>query len=219
MGGIEKLPNYDGDPNPGVNNFCLASDNKNLYAYDGSFTIHKQNYYYVFDTSSKSWVKKTGFSIYNSDYDTLPFRIKYLTLNNTDGMISIINEITDAGRFDMHYDMGHKGLYSPFVVTKAFNTNPSEVGTLTNIILQLKGLTTETSTIVVSYSLTASADDFTVLKTLEDYSFNGDIENIDIPVPVAYIANAHHYRIKIQCSGYTEIFNIERRFRVRGRSR
>jgi hypothetical protein len=86
---------------------------------------------------------------------------------------------------------------------------------------QLMGLSTtsETSTITLSYSLSTSANDFKTFKVFANYKFNGDIENLDIPVPVACIANAHHYRIKVECTGYTEIYNIERRFRTRGRTR
>lgn len=207
-GGVEPIPTT----------FSLASDNDHLYVYNSTIALHDDNRYYIYDTQSKSWWHMTGFSKNNSNL-SVAFKVKYLTLDSTDGMISVISSNTTAGVFDLYAVMGHKGLYSPFIVTKAFNSNPSELGTLTSIILQVRGTTTETSSIILSYSLTSSANDFKEFKRFANHVFNGDIENLDIPVPVACIANAHHYRIKIECTGYTEIYNIERRFRMRGRTR
>jgi hypothetical protein len=210
FGGIESVPST----------YSLASDNNHLYVYNSSVARQNGNAYYLFDTQSKSWWKNSGFNdtVVSTDV-TKMFRVFYITMNSTDDVISLVSKNTTAGIFDMYYQKGHKGLYAPFIVTKAYNTNPSELGTLTAIILQVKGTTAETSTITLSYSLSASANDFKTFKVFANYKFNGDIENLDIPVPVACIANAHHYRIKIECTGYTEIYNIERRFRTRGRTR
>jgi hypothetical protein len=110
------------------------------------------------------------------------------------------------------------------MVTKAFNSVPSETGSLTDVILQVQGTEDGTADIVLSYSLTADADDLTVIQTESDYEFSGDVEIISIPVPISNIANAHHYRLKISISDFTDtdgvyLFNIERRFRIIGRAR
>ncbi len=119
-------------------------------------------------------------------------------------------------KFDCYDVIGHKGVNNPYVVTKAYNSSPSDIGSLTSVILQLKGIGGTASLITVSYSLTSESDDFKPIKIFNAFEFNGDIQNVEIPVPTAYIINAHHYRLKIESSNYVEIYNIERRFRVRG---
>jgi len=209
LGGIALLPTT----------VSLASDNDHLYVYDSTSLLHNINPYRVFNTKTRTWWKKSGFTKNNSVYTTTAFRVFYVTMISTDDIVSFISVDTTAGIFDMHYEQGHKGLYSPYLITKAFNTNPSELGTLTSIILEIKGTAAAKSDIILYYSVTSNADDFVEFKRYTQHEFNGDIEILDIPVPIAYIANKHHYRIKIECSASTEIFNIERRFRVRGRTR
>jgi hypothetical protein len=212
LGGISDIPET----------YSLASDNNNLYLYNSSVFLHNINPYYVFDVQGRSWWKRSGFTKNNSVYSTIAFKVNYITMSNTDDIITFISVNTTTGItdfIDMHYEKGHKGLYSPYLITKAFNTNPSELGTLTSIILEIKGTAAAKSDIILYYSVTSNADDFIEFKRYTQHEFTGDIEIIDIPVPIAYIANKHHYRIKIECSASTEIFNIERRFRVRGRTR
>lgn len=117
-----------------------------------------------------------------------------------------------------------QGTQMPFLVTKAFNTNPSETGSLTEVILLVKGVANATVDIQVQYSLTVDADDFVSIKEYDGYIFNGDLEVLSIPVPISNIANAHHYRIKIIIGNSSnaagvQLYNIERRFRLKGRSR
>jgi hypothetical protein len=209
MGGIETL----------TTNYSLASDNDHLYVYQSISSLFSNNYYYTFNTKSRTWWKNSGFTKNNSVYSTVAFKVIYLPTSMTDDMVSFISVDTTEGYFDMQDIMGHKGLYDPYIITKAYNSNPSETGTLTSIILQVLGDSSTQVDITLSYSLTINGNDFVVFKVLDGYDFSEDIENIEIPVPVACIANAHHYRIKIQTTGYLEIYNIERRFRVKGRTR
>jgi hypothetical protein len=158
------------------------------------------------------------------------FVVMYLPDFSRDSIYTIINNHIDNTvsdvRFDEYDDMGFSNIYPdyevqyPYLVTKAYNTNPSELGTLTTLILMLSGANTEKANISVMYSLTTEADDFVEIWNDKDHLFTGDIEIVEIPVPVAYIANAHHYRLKIISEGDAlYLYNIERRFRVRGRSR
>jgi hypothetical protein len=119
-------------------------------------------------------------------------------------------------KFDCYNITGHKGVNDPYIVTKAYNSSPSDIGSLTSVILQLKGVGGTTSQITLSYSLTSEADDFKVIKVFNAFAFNGDIQNVEIPVPTAYIINSHHYRLKLESTNYVEVYNMERRFRVRG---
>lgn len=209
MGGIEDLDTE----------FSLVADSEKLYIYDSTSKQHDNNYIYVFDTKYRTWWKRSGFSKNNSVYVDANFYMKYITMASSDSIVSFVSLETSAGLIDMHYDIGHKGNYDPFIVTKAFNTNPSELGTLTAIILQIQGTIDSTSNISLLYSITMDGDDFTEFKSFTPYTFNGDVENISIPVPIAYIANANHYRLKLISSGTMLVYNIERRFRVKGYSR
>lgn len=208
MGGIKKL-------NQSVN---LASDNDNLYIYDSSSSAFTENVYYVFDTDTRTWWKKSGFTINNSVYTSV-IKVIYIRTASTDEVVSFVIQNTTAGEFDLHYELGHKATDEPYMVSKAYNTAPSETGTLTTVILQVKGVADTTSDIDILYSLTSNGDDFESVKSITDFEFNGDIQNIELPVPTAYIANAPHYRLKVTSNNYTEVYNIERRFRVRGYTR
>jgi len=117
-----------------------------------------------------------------------------------------------------------QGTTYPFVVTKAFNTNPSEVGTLTDIIIMLQGTAGNTADVRLQFSITAGADDFTDIIAYDNYIFNGDVEIMSILMRIADIINTHHYRIKLSIGSLSStnpvyVYNIERRFRTKGRSR
>jgi hypothetical protein len=209
MGGIADLST----------DYALASDNDKVYVYLATTVLHDINNYYTYYTKQRTWWKHSGFTKHNSVYSTTAFKVIYVTKASTDSVMSVVSVSSTAGSWDMHTQLGHKGLYNPYIITKAFNSNPSDVNTLTAIILQMLGDTSTQSTITLSYSLSATADDFETFKILDGYDFTEDIENVEIPVSVAYISNAHPYRIKIQTTDYVDIYNIERRFRVKGRTR
>ena len=111
----------------------------------------------------------------------------------------------------------------PFFITKAFNTIPSAKGTLSDMILEIQGEEDEQATVKVMYS-TSTTGTFTTIKEYTAYTFTGDVEIFTIPLPVSAIANVHHYRLKIEITPVTsgttvKLFDIERRFRIEGRSR
>lgn len=116
--------------------------------------------------------------------------------------------------------IGVIGTKEPYIITKAYNTIPSEQETLTAIILSLQGTKDEVVSFTLSYSLSVRIDDFLEIYHETNHILTGDLENIFIPVPIANIANAHHYRLKFECTGDdVTLYNIERRFRVKGMSR
>ena len=199
--------------------FNLVSDSDNLYIYNATSAKHDNNYIYMFNTRYRTWWKRSGFSANNSIYTGNDFYMTYTAMASADALVSFITVEATPEYFDMHYDIGHKGNFDPFIITKAFNTNPSEIGTLTNVILRMQGVADSTSNIYLLYSTTMDGDDFKEFKSFVPYTFNGDVENVDIPVPISYIANANHYRIKVIFSNDVILYNFERRFRVRGYTR
>ena len=201
------------------NDYGLVATNRKLFVYpDNESTWVDGQVYYRLDREQRSWWKFSGWSydsITNPVYRTIMFSSDY-----EDKVLSIRFTTQGVGATWTMTETGYQYGDAPYIVTKAYNTNPSELGTLSDIILLLQGTKDETATIKVSYSLSSVADDFVLVKEYVDYIYTGDVETITIPMPIAYISNAHHYRLKIEAtSGSLILYNIERRFRVRGRSR
>jgi hypothetical protein len=182
--------------------------------HDGAYTVHTF-------TSSGSLI------VTDPIYATPKIieKILYVPAFNRQEWFNFISVLSDTQDYVYANEQGcTQGVYVPFFITKAFNTNPSETGTLTEIILAIQGTNSETANIKVQYSLTVDADDFLDIRTFTGYTFNGDVEIISIPVPISNIANAHHYRIRVEIGNFSDtegvyLYNIERRFRVKGRSR
>jgi hypothetical protein len=166
-------------------------------------------------------------------YTVLPYytgsetleKILYVPSFNRQKWFNFISITSDTQDYVYSNTQGcTQGTETPFFVTKAFNSNPSETGSLTELILAIKGTDASTANIKVQYSLTVDGDDFVDIKTYDGYIFNGDLEVLSIPVPISYIANAHHYRLRVEIGNCSDtegvyLYNIERRFRVKGRSR
>ena len=214
-----------------ANHWKIVADKTNLYIYMPTMAyidLYKHTIY-RFNFKSRTWWRKSGMSNDHPDISTI-FVVMYLPTFTHESIYTLINNHVDDTisdvTIDEYDDMGFSNIYPrndvqyPYLITKAYNTNPSELGTLTTLILMLSGANTEKANISVMYSLTTEADDFVEIWNDKDHLFTGDIEIVEIPVPVAYIANAHHYRLKIISEGDAlYLYNIERRFRVRGRSR
>jgi len=235
MCGIDmKLVDY---PVDGVlkNQYKLATDKTFLYVYiNYMFMTQGDDFmrFYKFNLKSRTWWRMSGPSSNLVDISS-QFKCYYIPNYTRSGIYTVIDNyeivngaLTGNHTFDEYNDMGfsHDGstedIIYPYIITKAYNTNPSELGTLTTLILMISGTAAETADITVLYSLTTNADDFVELYHEEDYIFTGDVETIELPLPVSAIANAHHYRLKIISEGNAlYLYNIERRFRVRGRSR
>ena len=76
-----------------------------------------------------------------------------------------------------------------------------------------------TSTLSV-YIMTSQTRSYKLLKKYEDMEYSTERKFLDIPLPVSYVANSKWYKIKIEVKGLPiDIYNIERRFRVKGKSR
>ena len=76
-----------------------------------------------------------------------------------------------------------------------------------------------TSTIRV-YIMTSQTRSYELLKEYEDVPYSTERRFLDIPLPVRFVANAKWYKIKVTVNGVPiDIYNIERRFRVKGKSR
>ena len=207
MGGIKELNHT----------YSIAADNDNIYLYNNNFINTENNIVYVFDTQFNSWWKRTGFSKINSPYDNADIRVMYITSSDTESVFSFISVRGDSENYFDCYDIiGHKGISEPSIITKAFNSSPSETGTLTGLILQFQGQEEENTDINVYYSIDSVGDTFNKINSIINHKFSGSIENIFMPIPLPYIINTHHYRIKIEFSNKARIYNIERRFRIRG---
>lgn len=202
------------------NNYGLVSNRRRLFVYpDNESEWLSGQIYYRFDREQRTWWKFSGWrhleGINNPVYRTIFFNSDYedtvLAVHSTTELLANSWHITYPG-----YQYGD----APYIVTKAYNTNPSELGTLSDVILMFQGEKDTTVSFNIKYSLSSIDDNFTEIKSIQEHIYTGDIEIITIPMPVAYIANAHHYRLMIEVtSGSMILYNVERRFRVRGRSR
>lgn len=225
-----------------ANYWKLSTDKEYLYIYISNYRLSLSDYrmtVYKFNYDTRTWWRVSGmdssltaissdFMIYYiSDYKNT---LMYTIVNKTGGesvpsYFDVFDDIGFSHEFTMYkgiYDnLDEKGVNKyPFIITKAYNTNPSELGTLTTIILMLSGTKGETCDLDILYSLTTSQYDFVSFYKDSGHVFTGDIETIEIPLPVSYIANTHHYRLKIIAKGdAVYIYNLERRFRVKGRTR
>jgi hypothetical protein len=209
MGGVQSF----------TTDYLLASDNEKLYVYLGTTLLHTSNIVYSYYSKTQTWWKQTGYTKNNSVYSTTAFNVRYIQTAGKDTVVAFVSVDSTAGSFDMHYAIGHKNADVPFIITKAFNANPTDMETLTSIHLLISGAAFTTGDITVSFSLSTTDDDFTVIQRYTDYPFTGNVEVMNVILPYQYIANVHHYRIKVEIEGTVYLYNIERRFRVRGRRR
>lgn len=195
----------------------LVSDTDNVYVlFQAMLNLVRTDYLYRFNTNTRAWYKISSFSN-TTDLEPL-FNTKYIPVSGNTGLVAFKTSYT--GGFEYFYTAkGYTATQVPYVVTKSYNNDPSEKESLSTLVLQVKGSSAYPSTIRVSYALTVDATTYTLFKTFSNYTFNNDIENLEIPLPVNLISNKHHYKIKIESTNDMYLYNIERRFRVRGRSR
>lgn len=219
MGGIDLTKNYS------LEDWVLEADSERLYVYTKRAS---PALYYQFDFQTRTWWKHSGwsntsFSSANSVY------VRLVPKFTNDDFVPFFWEHASAGEDDYWFAYGDgdsgvtQGTVYPFIITKSYQTNPSEVGTLTNVILAIKGSSTKTADITLAYNNTENGTTFTTIYTVNNYKFSGDMEIIEIPLIGSEIANQHHYRLKITISDMSDypvyLYNFERRFRVRGYSR
>lgn len=215
--------------------WTLETDEDSLYVYSkyNGTTVLDPTIYYVFNYETRTWWKSNGWSkdLYSQCEE---LHVRFLPTYDNKDFIPLLWDHKESveDSFWVHFGLsGQDGITIdgnyPYVVTKAFQSIPSEHGSLTTILLSLSGENETTADISVLYSLTQDSNDFKEITTKTDYKFNGDMEIIQIPINQSLVSNAHHYRLKIQIKnkeyGYAYypvyLYNIERRFRVRGYSR
>ena len=215
-------PNISGIDLSGIG-WVLSADNEYLYLYNGRW-ITDAKCLYKYNFSSKTWWKYSGFG---KDKIYLATEIKmFLIPSETRSyIINFISKNTETGYsfcFSMTTEVSPTA-ECPYLVTKSFNTLPSEQGTLTNIILQIQGTKNRTANIYLYYNNSIEpTSTFTLIKEFHDYKFTGDVEILDIPLPVSCIPRKHHYKLKIAIDSFSFpvfLYNIERRFRTIARSR
>lgn len=220
--------------------YSLVADKDYLYYYQTAFddsvtddvegNQYIQLYIYKFDLRSRSWWKISGFSSMNTHENDF-VSAYYVTEPDRSGLYSIFsfqqydNGISANEQWILNTHIGFNPVEKPYFITKSYNTNPSEKSTLTQIIMQLESRTWPSAfTFRISYSLTNDKDDFVPLYEDFEHIFDGSIENITVNVGNSAIAKASNYRLKFEVDDFTDgvyafIYNIERRFRVMGRTR
>jgi len=128
----------------------------------------------------------------------------------------LVNYYETGGSFNLHYNLGATtGTNYPNIVTKKFNTNPSDIQALTQVILYLKGSGTGTLT----FKLYDANDTLVHTRTFSSYAFPSYITPLLIDLPAYATANMHSYYFTISSTNAMFLYNIERRFRTRGRTR
>lgn len=209
-GGIPKLTDV----------YEIVADNNNLYVYNAQYASHTSNYVYVFNFDSRTWWKRSSFSKTNSLFSTNLFKVQLVPLASTDDVVAFISVDATASYYDMYYILGHKEATLPYISTKCFNTNPSEVGSISDILISLQGTADNFADISLYISNTVSGS-FTLVKQYANYKMTGDLQILRIPMPIQSVANQHHYRLKLQIYSTVDIYMyaLERRFRTKGYSR
>ena len=219
MGGIDLTKNYS------LDDWVLEADADKLYVYT------KQSspaLYYMFDFQTRTWWKRSGwsntsFSSSNSVY------VRLVPKFTNDDFVPFFWEHASAGEDDYWFAYGNgdngvtQGTVYPFIVTKAYQSLPSENASLTDILIAVKGTDTKKATYTIAISNTENATSFTTISTVTDFTFTGDLQIIRIPVLHSFITDQHHYRLKITFHTMGDnpvyLYNIERRYRVKGYSR
>lgn len=204
----------------GSQNWTLASsvDALYLYSYNGTYA-----YRYVYEYETRTWWKYSG--ILKGDVsETATCYFRFIQTYTKDDMYCFISSDDTVKDYYMTEQLGiTQGSATPFIVTKAYNTIPSADESLTQINLMLQGTATKYAAIELKYSLTVDQDDFVSIVKYDRYNFNGDVEIMPIPVPQDLVSCVHHYRLKLIVTpeaGYpVTLYNLERRFRQKGRSR
>ena len=206
MGGIPEVTSAD---------YRLTADKDNLYVYQRFASASLgDGLVYLFRFRERTWWKMQGLNEEMLDISAVVRH--YIARPGNNG---IANMVIGSGKRFYSEPFVYRDT-DAYIVTKAFNSMPSQEGTLSSIILMVQGDADDTCDINVFYSKTTNGDDFVELYHAEDYLFTGDIEIINIPLPVAFVHNTHHYRLKITADGDPlYVYNIERRFRVKGMSR
>lgn len=211
--------------------YNIAADANNVYVFrfrnssHGAVEpVHVYTDFYVYNIQMRSWWKMSGIDNADTEWG-VDNEVLYAPFIDDSYMVGFVNNLV-TNKWSIIDGMGCARIVpeEPYVITKAYNTQPSEDGTLTGIILSIKSTAEMTAGIEVRYSITDDGDDFVELWSDDDYHFTGDLEQIAIDVRCSLIARVHHYRLKIIIDQNTVrtpvyVYNIERMYRMIGRSR
>jgi hypothetical protein len=200
--------------------WCLSATVNMLYVYS-HYAFYP--YYYVFDYETRTWWMYSGLA--TADITAAgSIYLKYVPSYSKDKMYNFItiNSTTDGFFMATRLGITQSSAY-PYIITKAYNVLPSVDESLTEINLMLEGTASESAAIELLYSLTVDSADFVSIVKYDKHIFNGDVEILNVPVPQDLIACVHHYRLKLVItpnnSAPVTVYNIERRFRRKGRTR
>lgn len=208
----------------------LSSDENYLYVYfneyHGSGTYDK--YIYAFNIKERTWWKiDSGIDedTYTSVDDFVKFIIpsayrnkSYNTVTYYTGELATPSGLT--AKWNTYDELGFNADEYPHIITKAFSSLPTDKQALTSIALQFQAAENADIDLTISYSKTIDQDDFEIIKQYDHYIANGLMETLDIPLPIRLVSNVRHYRIKVIVKNAAlYLYNIERRYRVTGRSR
>jgi len=143
----------------------------------------------------------------------------YLPSQNRNTSYCLVSD-DNTQKFYLFNDVGFTGNTIPFIITKAFSDLPTDKQTLSNVAIQFSAGVDADLYIQASFSTTADDDSFEAIKEYDHYIANGDIETLELYLPVRMISKKSHYRIKLEISNAPcYLYNIERRYRVIGRVR
>lgn len=200
----------------------LSADESNLYVYKSAHdTLDPHDMpVYVYNIVNRTWWKQSGFN----DNHTLitasdVFYSLYLPSQNRNTSYCLVSD-DNTQKFYLFNDVGFTGNTIPFIITKAFSDLPTDKQTLSNVAIQFSAAVDADLYIQASFSTTADDDSFEAIKEYDHYIANGDIETLELYLPVRMISKKSHYRIKLEISNAPcYLYNIERRYRVIGRVR
>lgn len=216
-GGIPETPNFTG--------YAIEATMDKVYFYWYALSSGV-GHYYVFDIKARSWWKLSGFSASDAKIDANA-RVMLLTDEKRTNIMAVVSNITE-GTWDIYFDyLGTRNSTSySQITTKAFSSSPSEDGTLTNVVLTLRGTVDKEYSINLYYS-NGESGDFTLVEE-QAIIATGTLERVVFNLPVSLVSRVLAYRLKVEvvlpyASGYAYspmyLYNLERVHRIMGRSR
>jgi hypothetical protein len=216
----------------------LSANENYLYVFFDRFNVNDayvvNNTYdrtiYAFNIIERSWWKIDGGIDETTRYTTSESSVFKMIVpsaeRNSSYLISCLWEGTLSSPntvdaiWNIYDELGYNADEYPHIITKAFSALPTDKQALTSVALQFQAEDGADIDLTVSYSKTIDQDDFEIIKQYDHYIANGLMETLDIPLPIRLVSNVRHYRIKVTVKNAAlYLYNIERRYRVTGRSR
>lgn len=217
---------YSGIPEtPYFTGYSIEATISNVYFYTWAVSS-TPNYCYVFDIKARSWWKLSGFSASDAKIDANA-RVMLLPDEKRTNIMAVVSNIVE-NTWDIYFNyLGTRnGTSYSQITTKAFSSVPSEDGTLTNVVLTVRGTADKEYGINLYYANNENGD-FTLVEE-QDIMATGTLERVVFNLPVSLVSRVLAYRLKVEvilpyASGYTYsplyLYNLERVHRIMGRSR